>query len=257
MKLFNKCRLKIKTMSSIYSAKKVLLVVVGLMSWVVNAQSVEQNIIAKLARSAAQLEVVSVVESQWKGLYEVTLSSGAIIFSNAQANYLLTGEMHQITADQRIVNLSEQKFAKQVATKLASVSPADQIVYPATKERTQVTVFTDISCYFCKKLHNAIPELQRRGVTVKYMAFPRAGANSQVAAQMAAIWCAKDKAAAMTQAKNGERIAPLECANPVAEQFVFGNRIGVNATPTIFTAQGEKIAGFASAADLLNQLELN
>jgi len=46
----------------------------------------------------------------------------------------------------------------------------------------------------------------------------------------------------------------MECENPVTAQFQLGHKLGVNATPTIFTEQGVKIAGFASVDNLLADL---
>lgn len=221
-----------------------------------NAKTIEQEITDKLETSLAKLKIASVVKTPWSGMYEVTLDSGAILFSDKNAEYLMVGEMLNFTTDKRIVNLSEQKFQKTVASALAAVPAKQQIIYPAKNEKATITVFTDITCFYCKKLHKAIPELQENGVTVKYMAFPRAGANSDVAQQMSSIWCAKDNAKAMTLAKQSGRIAANECDSPVADQFVMGNKLGVNATPTIFTESGEKIAGFASVDNLLSALGL-
>jgi thiol:disulfide interchange protein DsbC len=222
----------------------------------VSAKTIEQSISDKLETSLAKLKVASVVKTAWPGMYEVALESGAILFSDENAEYLMVGEMLSFTKDKRIVNLSQQKFQKTVAKELAAVPEKQQIIYTAENEKTSITVFTDISCFYCKKLHKAIPELQENGVTVKYMAFPRAGANSDIAEQMSAIWCAKDKAKAMTLAKQNGRVEVNECDSPVAQQFFMGNKLGVSATPTIFTEEGEKIAGFASVGDLLNTLGL-
>ncbi len=244
---------------SLYKATRlvsVLLVAAFAFSSSVAAKTVEQSIIDKLETSMAKLKIASVVKTPWPGMFEVTLDSGAILFSDENAEYLMVGEMLNFTADKRIVNLSQQKFQKTVAKTLAAVPEKDLIVYPAKNQKTSITVFTDISCFYCKKLHKAIPELQDNGVTVKYMAFPRAGANSDIAQQMSAIWCAKDNAKAMTLAKQTGRVKANECSSPVAEQFFMGNKLGVNATPTIFMESGEKVAGFASVGDLLNTLGL-
>lgn len=238
------------------SAKLIALMAVLFFAQTVSAETPEQKIIKKLESSSADLEISSVEATPWPGMYEVTLASGAILFSDVNAEYLVVGEMLNLTADNRIVNLSEQKFQKQVASTLASVPSAQQIIYPAKDEKTSITVFTDISCFYCKKLHKAIPELQEQGVTVKYMAFPRAGAESDIAHQMSSIWCAEDSAKAMDVAKKSGRIEQNTCNSPVAAQFHLGNRVGVNATPTIFTQEGEKIAGFASTNNLLNALGL-
>ena len=42
-----------------------------------------------------------------------------------------------------------------------------------------VTVFTDIDCTYCRQFHKTVPELQKRGLQVRYLMFPRAGLQSE------------------------------------------------------------------------------
>ncbi|MEH6444661.1 MAG: thioredoxin fold domain-containing protein [Oceanospirillaceae bacterium] len=245
------------SLTKIFSNAVTALLLLGVSSMAM-AQTTAELIQEKLNASRENIQVESVVESPWIGMYEVTLKSGAVLFSDKNAQYFVLGQMLQLNEGERIVNLSEQKFQKQVASELAAVPSDQQIIYKAIGEqKASVTVFTDITCYYCQKLHKAIPELQENGVTVKYMAFPRAGLKSEVAQQMSAIWCAKDNAKALTDAKRGNKVHSAKCDDPVAEQFLLGQQIGVNATPTLFTEEGVKIAGFASAESLLQDLNIN
>ena len=53
------------------------------------------------------------------------------------------------------------------------------IVYKAPNEKHSITVFTDISCGYCRKLHRELNDLLDAGITVKYLAFPRGGLQVQ------------------------------------------------------------------------------
>lgn len=221
------------------------------------AASVEETISEKLFKSNNTIEIQSIAKTPWEGMYEVTLKSGEVLFSDSNAEYLLVGQMLKLTPNEGIVNLSEQKFQLTVAKTLAEIPDQQQIIYAAQGvEKAVVTVFTDISCYYCKKLHKAIPALQKNGVTVRYMAFPRAGIGSDVEQQMNSIWCSDNPAKAMDIAKNNGEVKPASCKSPVASQFMLGQKIGVNATPTLFTAKGRKMSGFASTEKLLEDLKL-
>ncbi|HHG1616490.1 TPA: thioredoxin fold domain-containing protein [Klebsiella pneumoniae] len=57
-------------------------------------------------------------------------------------------------------------------------------------------VFTDITCGFCQKLHSDLQSYLDKGITIKFIAYPRAGMNSMIARNMASVWCADDKPAA-------------------------------------------------------------
>ncbi|MCJ8337641.1 MAG: DsbC family protein [Pseudomonadales bacterium] len=217
--------------------------------------SVEQEITEKIKLINENIQIESVVVSPWPGMYEVTLISGEVIFSDKNAQYMVVGQMFQLSRENGFVNLSEQKNQLKVKAVLAAVPASEQIIYPAAgAEKAVITVFTDIDCYYCQKLHKNIPKLQASGVTIKYMAFPRAGVGSPVARQMESIWCSDDPAAALTIAKSKREVPKVECDNPVTAQFQLGHKLGVNATPTIFTEQGVKIAGFASVENLLADL---
>ena len=216
---------------------------------------VEQDVTEKIKSINENIQIETVVESPWPGMYEVTLASGEVIFSDKNAQYMVVGQMFKLSLEQGFVNLSEQKNQLKVKAELAAVPVSEQIVYPASgTEKAVITVFTDIDCYYCQKLHKNMSQLQSRGVTIKYMAFPRAGVGSAVARKMQSIWCSDDPAAALTLAKSKGNIPSIECENPVAAQFQLGHKLGVNATPTIFTEQGVKIAGFASVDNLLADL---
>jgi len=216
---------------------------------------VEDHIVDKIRLINPDIQVSVVAESPWPGMYEVTLSSGEVIFSDKNAEYLVLGQMFNLSQEHGFVNLTQKKFEKTVATELAKANPAEQIIYAAKgEEKAVISVFTDISCYYCKKLHKAIPELQASGVTIKYLAFPREGKGSGIAQQMASIWCAPDKAEAMDLAKHTGKVKSLACDDPIDKQFDLARQLGVNATPTIFTSEGVKISGFASAERLLSEI---
>jgi len=224
----------------------------------VSAASLKETIGDKLKLINEHIVIDTLEESPWPGMYEVVLESGDVLFSDENAEYLVLGQMFNLSKDKGFVNLSALKQQKKVAQLLSGYASDKQIVYTAKGEqKAEITVFTDITCFYCQKLHKAVPQLQESGVTVKYMAFPRAGEHSDVAQQMGSIWCAKDSAQALTDAKQQGKIATATCDSPVAEQYLMAQQLGVNATPTIFTETGEKIAGFASTADLLSSLGIN
>ncbi len=224
----------------------------------VSAASVKESIGEKLKLINENIVIDTLEETPWPGMYEIVLKSGDVLFSDKNAEYLVLGQMFNLSKEKGFINLSALKQEKKVAQVLSNYGVDKQIVYAAKGEqKAEISVFTDITCFYCQKLHKAVPELQENGVTVKYMAFPRAGEHSDVAQQMSAIWCAKDPAQALTDAKQKGKIATTKCDSPVGEQYLLAQQLGVNATPTIFTENGKKIAGFASAQDLLNSLGIN
>jgi thiol:disulfide interchange protein DsbC len=118
-----------------------------------------------------------------------------------------------------------------------------------------ITVFTDVECIYCRKLHSEIEELNRLGVRVRYLAYPRTGPGTEDWRKMETVWCAKDRKTAITQAKLGKPVSAPSCAAPVKKQYELGEQLGVRGTPAILTMSGEYIGGYLPPAQILQQLE--
>jgi thiol:disulfide interchange protein DsbC len=70
------------------------------------------------------------------------------------------------------------------------------------------------------------------------------------------VWCSKDRNDALTRAKAGQRLdAKTDCDNPVKEDFVLGQRIGVSGTPAIFTESGTQVGGYLPPDQMIERLE--
>lgn len=130
----------------------------------------------------------------------------------------------------------------------------EMIVYPAKNEKHVVTIFMDITCHYCHILHQKIKEYNDLGITIRYLAFPRGGLNTQTAKQMEAIWTAKDTVFALNEAENGHLPKTVKTPNIVKKHYELGIKFGVTGTPNIVTAEGELIPGFIEPAELLKML---
>ena len=145
------------------------------------------------------------------------------------------------------------------AEKVAAMSDT-VIEYKADNEKYVVTVFTDITCGYCVRLHSQMQGYNDLGITVRYMAYPRQGATGQVADQMAAIWASDDPKTAMHDAKvnrqmpaSGKDLA--EHKQIIAKQYQLGRELGINGTPAIVLASGELVSGYLPPAQLIQRLE--
>lgn len=225
-----------------------LAVLLGLI--VTNVQAdVAQTISDKLAELAPDMRVAEVSESPIQGLHQVILQSGGVIYVTADGNHLIQGTLFDIAA-MPPRNLTAQAEAAINIEALATLDEEDLVVFSAPEAKTQITVFTDVDCGYCRKLHEEIDQLTALGVEVRYAAFVRAGPGSQTAATMESIWCAEDRQQAMTLAKRGEAIARASCDTPIEAQQALGSRLGVRGTPAIFFANGVMLPGYKPAQAL-------
>ena len=131
------------------------------------------------------------------------------------------------------------------------IAPDKKITFPAVGEtKAKIAVFTDIDCGYCRKLHQEVPDMNKLGIEVSYLAYPRAGFGSDSYKKYVSAWCADDKLGAMTLAKNGKSIPSKNCDNPVDEQYHLGRAIGISGTPAIVLESGRLIPGYLSADKL-------
>jgi thiol:disulfide interchange protein DsbC len=139
---------------------------------------------------------------------------------------------------------------------LAGVKEDQMIVFAPANVKHTITVFTDVDCTYCRKLHSEIGELNKLGVKVRYLAYPRTGPNTESWAKMEQVFCSKDRKQALTSAKMGEPVKGPACGStPVASEYALGEQIGVNGTPAIITDKGEYIGGYLPAAKLVQYLD--
>ncbi|MEN9502229.1 MAG: hypothetical protein RI964_1514 [Pseudomonadota bacterium] len=186
------------------------------------------------------------------GVFEASFG-GEIIYASADGNYVFSGEL--IDAKNK-TSLTEQTRSAGRKTLMAQIDPSKTIEFKAKGEEKHVLyAFTDVECPFCVKLHKEIPALNDKGVTVRYLAYPRAGVGSSAYKKMVNIWCADNKQEAMSKVKDGSEIPTKECTNPVADDFALGQKLGVNGTPALFTPDGLMIPGFRPADQLVQMLD--
>ena len=231
-------------------------VIMAVLSYSVIAEengATEQAIAAKIQAAIPQLPITQVSASQLPGFYEVELANGERLFANPEADYFIAGDMFQIT-DNRLVNLSEAKRDEKRAEKIAAIDDSQKIIFTPENKKATVTVFTDVDCGYCRRLHMHMAGYLERGIEIQYLAYPRAGIGSNSYKKIVSAWCAENKQEALTKLKNGEEIAAATCENPVADQFRLGNEMGVTGTPALVFESGRLYPGYVEPEHLAKLL---
>ncbi|MGP9823940.1 disulfide isomerase DsbC N-terminal domain-containing protein [Ectopseudomonas khazarica] len=209
----------------------------------------DQAIRQALQSLDANLPIEAIAESPMSGIYQVQLEGGRQLYTSADGQFLIQGYLFQVK-DGKAVNLTEIEESRAVAKQINAIPAKEMVLFAPKAPKTHITVFTDTDCGYCQKLHSEVPELNRLGVEVRYVAFPRQGLNSPAAKELASVWCSKDRQAAMNLAKTRQAVPEADCDNPVAKQYQLGQMIGVNGTPAIVLANGKMIPGYQPAPQL-------
>ena len=217
----------------------------------VDQKSADATIRAAVAKKFPDMKIDEVRPSPMKDIYEVVMG-GDVTYISADGRYLIAGDMYEI--DSR-TNLTENGRQKSRIQALAKLDEKDMIVFKPAKVKHTITVFTDVECGYCRKLHSEIAQLNDRGVQVRYLAYPRAGPGTEDWAKMEAVWCSIDRKKAITEAKAGKAVKAAQCAAPIAKQFKLGEQLGVRGTPAIFTDTGEYIGGYLAPDQMVSKLD--
>lgn len=241
----------------------VLCLVSGLASSVALADEskTDELIINNLKQVDSRIQVESINSSPLNGMKEVELDSGEVLYADKNGEYFLIGQLYRFNEEAGFVNLTEERAKAGRAEKLAAIADAQKVVYaPEGEVKATVNIFTDVDCPYCRKLHEEIPELNKRGIQVNYLAFPRSGAGTPSHHTMVSIWCAKGaegKRIAMDNAKTGKSVTPIQCENNVLAQMALGQELGVRGTPAMVFEDGSLVPGYIPAARLSAMLGVN
>lgn len=224
-----------------------LMVIGSLAVQAADTGSPEKNIRQSIELIAPDLEVTHIRPADVDGLYEVVLGT-EVIYMSPDGRYVLRGELLDL---ENQTNMT-QGVRSQMRQKLLADLPRDEMIrFSNGKSDHVIYVFTDIDCGYCRKLHQDVPSLMEQGVEVRYLAYPRAGLESDTYHEMESVWCSADRKSALTQAKQGKKIETKPCDNPVAAQYEIGRKMGIRGTPAIYLENGRSLPGYVPPKELL------
>jgi len=192
-----------------------------------------------------------ITPSPMAGVSEVLIGPNLMYISN-DGKYLLQGSLIELKTR---TDISEARRNGIRVDALNDLGEENMIVFPAKEQKHTITVFTDIDCGYCRKLHGEMDKYNAEGITVRYLMFPRAGVDSPSYEKAVTVWCSKDQQDAMTRSKLGETLPKASCDNPVKDEYELGQLLGVRGTPAIITEDGAMLPGYVPAARLAKALD--
>ncbi|MEM9102784.1 MAG: DsbC family protein [Pseudomonadota bacterium] len=220
----------------------------------------KEQVKAKISAAFPRASVERIEDGPIEGFYQV-VSQGEVYYASVDGKHMLFGNL--ISIENGIKNLTQETLAKIEAEKapmraadIKSLKNNDFVVFKAENEKHKVTVFTDVDCGYCRKLHKEVKELNNLGVTVQYLAFPRAGIPSDSYNKLMAVWCSDNRTAAMDNAKLNRKFDFKTCENTIQDKHMpLVRKFNLRGTPAIVTEGGDIIAGYLPPQQLLTRLE--
>jgi thiol:disulfide interchange protein DsbC len=212
-----------------------------------------------LETSLKGIQITSIETSPMKGIYQVFYGS-EVLYVSENGQFLMAGNLIEIkngepfNHTQQILEKKAIEAAPKRASAIAAIPENEMVVFKAHNEKHAITVFTDVDCAYCRKLHKEVPQLNKNGVTVRYLAFPRAGLGSSSHKKLVSVWCANDRNKAMDDAKLKRKFVHKSCKNPLDSHYKLTRVFGLTGTPALILPSGELISGYMPYKKLIEHL---
>jgi thiol:disulfide interchange protein DsbC len=186
------------------------------------------------------------------GMYELVRGTD-IAYVTADGKYAISGDLYDLAANDNLTEVRRRDVRMKL---LATVPESDMLIFGPHDPKYTVTVFTDVDCAYCRKLHSQIAEYNRLGIRVRYMFFPRSGPNTESWTKAEQVWCSTNRNEALTRAKLGEDLkSPKACGNsPVGRDYALGKKFDIRGTPAIVMNNGEMLGGYLPPMELAQHL---
>lgn len=210
-----------------------------------------ENVQAKVSGIFPDLEAQHIFASPIDGWY--TIRKGVIVaYISSNGRYLIQGDIIDLEDRLNLTEISRNEARREL---LAAYPKEQMIVFEPENPRYSVSVFTDIDCTYCRRLHSKIDEYLAAGIEVRYLLYPRNGPDSQAWTKSEEVWCADDRNEALTLAKLDKPFETHSCEpDEVSTQYALGQDIGLSGTPALVLEDGTLISGYLTPEQLTRTL---
>jgi Protein-disulfide isomerase len=226
-------------------------VLLSILGTVITANADEAAVRQAMMKIIPTVKIDSIQPSEIKGLYEVVVGVN-IYYVSDNGKYLLAGQLIDVATSK---DLTKQRLNSARILAINSLGESKMIIYKPKISKYTVSIFTDIDCGYCRKLHAELDQYLAEGITIRYMFFPRAGKDSESYDKAVSVWCSADRNAALTAAKKDQSLPSKKCDHPIDEHMKLVNDFGLNGTPTIVSESGNLYPGYLPPKQLFATLE--
>jgi len=208
---------------------------------------------AKMNTMFGEIAPENVNRSPVDGWYTIQKDS-IVAYVSEDGRYLLQGDMIDLDTQ---VNLSEQARTSARRELMSSVGDDEVILFSPDEVKHTISVFTDVDCTYCRKLHSEIDEYLAAGIEIRYLLYPRSGPASRSWNTSEDVWCARDRNRALTAAKLDREFETLKCdSSAITKHYMLGKNIGLTGTPALVFDDGTLVSGYLPPATLATRLQL-
>lgn len=222
----------------------------GTLSFLAINTSANDAIREAVTRLQPAAKDIRIEPSAVEGISEVSIGMQVLYVSN-DGEFALAGPL--IALDKG-TNLTEQRLSSARASVFDKAADVPMFHYPAAAPRHKVTIFTDIDCPHCRRMHNELPAMQAAGIDVTYVLLPRSGVGTPSYKKSISAACADDPEATITAAMAGQQPTAATCEHPIDDHLKLSRSLNVSSTPSILLEDGQLVLGYHTADRLLKEI---
>ena len=210
-----------------------------------------EQVYARISSFFDEIEPQHVMASTVDGWYTIKKGT-SVVYISSDGRYLLQGDLIDL---KRQVNLSEQSRDEARKEIISRIPEEHMLIFSPEKVKYSISVFTDVDCTYCRRLHSQINEYLEQGIQIRYLLYPRNGPKSASWIKSEQVWCAGDRNEALTMAKLDKDFQTRPCdASMVSTHYLMGQDVGFRGTPAIVFDNGQLVSGYVPALQLSKQL---
>ncbi|MAD88178.1 MAG: hypothetical protein CMK64_00620 [Pseudoalteromonas sp.] len=181
-----------------------------------------------------------------------------VMLASKDGGYLFFGKVIDTSTRADMMEVANLQHRQ---TLISSIPREKLLTYSAKEQQHRITIFTDIDCPFCRKLHTQIKDLNQQGVTIDYVMIPRGQVGSKAFTKTVNALCATNPQTAMDSAMHSGYFesntqASSGCINNLKTQQTLAKAFGFSATPTILFTNGEIVPGLMTTKEIINKLNM-
>lgn len=215
----------------------------------------EAQIRKVLEAKLGNVRIEGIAPAPIAGLWEVRLRTQEgirVVYTDATASHLIQGRIYEVHTDR---DLTDERLRKLNAIKFEQLPLQLAVKVQRGNGKRVLAMFSDPYCPACRQFEKVLQQVDN--ITVYVFMYPVI--RPENAEHSRAVWCSADRAKAWLELAAAARPkvpqAGTACDDPIDKVLQLGRSLGVNSTPTLILANGERLSGGLSAPDLRSLLD--
>lgn len=218
--------------------KRLPMIFALMLSMAAQADVGAENLEKRLKDLYPATRIERVQTSEIPALYEVTMGKNSA-YTDATGRYFVFGHLFDMNTQR---DLTAERMEKQQRIDFSQLPLGDAIKTLRGKGERVLAVFSDPDCPYCKRLEAELDKLDN--FTLYIFPYPLEGLHPEAVDKAVAVWCAPDRVRAWADLmKTGKVPAKRNCENPIQRNIQLAQRLGINGTPTMLSADGRMLSG--------------